>query len=139
MDEGLHDASRFRRMVPNTGAVVFLACVLGFFYWGFLSGRCFIWEDTLTQFYPYVNYFARSIHSGRLPLWFPGVHDGMPFYCDPQSSVFYPLQWLLIPFVRDDRLPFMVYQRYIVLHYFLKAKMKSTKCDRALVWIRRFD
>ncbi len=106
-------------MVPNTGAVVFLACVLGFFYWGFLSGRCFIWEDTLTQFYPYVNYFARSIHSGRLPLWFPGVHDGMPFYCDPQSSVFYPLQWLLIPFVRDDRLPFMVYQRYIVLHYFL--------------------
>ena len=34
-------------------------------------------------------------------------------------AVFYPPQWLLVPFVEDGRLPFLVYQRYIVLHYLL--------------------
>ncbi|HVM59254.1 MAG TPA: YfhO family protein [Verrucomicrobiae bacterium] len=98
--------------------MLFLAGALGFFYWGYLNGQRFIWDDTLQQFYPFVSYVARSISQGRFPLWFPGLHDGMPLYCDPQLSVLYPPQWLLIPFVQGDRLPFVVYQRYIVLHYF---------------------
>jgi hypothetical protein len=108
-----------RRLAPDAIAIAVLALVLAFFYWGFLAGRSFIWDDTLTEFYPGANYFAASIHAGRFPLWFPGVHDGQPFYSDPQMAVFYPLQWLLIPFVQDGRLPFLAYQGYIVLHYLL--------------------
>src|SRR5882724_8619833 len=112
-------AARLRRVAPDAFAILVLGLVLLFFYWGFLLGRVFIWDDTLMEFYPGVNYFAKSIKSGRFPLWFPGVRDGMPFYSDPQMAVFYPLQWLLVPFVRDGRLPFLVYQRYIVLHYLI--------------------
>ena len=119
MNERPLDAARLRRLADDAGAMAILAMFLGFFYWGFLNGRCFIWDDTLTEFYPCVNYFATSLHAGRFPLWFPGVHDGMPFYSDPQMAVYYPPQWLLIPFVHNGRLPFLVYQRYIVLHYLL--------------------
>ncbi len=107
------------RFAPDVLAILALGLALVFFYWGFLLGRTVIWDDTLTEFYPGVNYFAKSIKAGRFPLWLPGVRDGMPFYSDPQMAAFYPPQWLLIPFVRNGRLPFLVYQRYIVLHYFL--------------------
>ncbi len=91
-----------------------------------------MWDDTLTQFYPGVNYFAKSVQGGRLPLWFPGGRDGSPFYSDIQVGGFYPAQWLLIPFVHEGRLPFVAYQRYIVLHYllgglFLYAFLKRLK------------
>jgi hypothetical protein len=111
--------TRVRRAAPDAVAVAVLAFVLGLFYWGFLGGRSFIWDDTLTEFYPGANYFATSIRTARFPLWFPGVHDGQPFYSDPQMAVFYPPQWLLIPFVQNGRLPFLAYQGYIVLHYLL--------------------
>ena len=108
-----------RRLVPDAVAIAGLALILAVFYWEFLDGGAFLWDDTLTAFYPGANYFTTSIHAGRFPLWFPGVHDGQPFYSDPQMAVFYPPQWLLIPFVRNGRLPFLVYQGYIVLHYLL--------------------
>jgi hypothetical protein len=111
------DKERLKRIAPDALAVALLAAFLTFFYWDFLTGRGFIWDDTLTEFYPGVNYFAKSIKAARFPLWIPGVHDGMPFYSDPEMAVFYPPQWLLIPFVQNERLPFLVYQRYIVLHY----------------------
>src|SRR5579859_3167 len=107
--------------VNDYRAIVFLGCVLIFFYWNFLAGQTYVWDDNLTEFYPGVNYFAKSISAGRFPLWFPGVHDGQPFYSDPQIGVFYPPQWLLIPFVQGGRLPFVVFQRFIVLHYLLGA------------------
>jgi membrane protein YfhO len=119
MSDRLFNGTRLRRLAPDVCAVVFLTASLAFFYWGFLTGRYFIWDDTLTELYPGANYFARSLHAGHFPLWFPGVHDGAPFYCDPQVGVFYPLQWLLIPFVKDGRLPYLIYQRYIILHYLL--------------------
>jgi hypothetical protein len=100
-------------------AMAALVLVLVFFYWGFWVGRSYMSDDTLTEFYPGVNYFAKSIQAGRFPLWFSGVRDGLPFYSDPQMAVFYPPQWLLVPFVESGRLPFLVYQRYIVLHYAL--------------------
>lgn len=113
------DRERLRRIAPDALAVALLAVFLTFFYWDFLMGRSFMWDDTLAEFYPGVNYFAKSIQAGRFPLWFPGVRNGIPFYSDPQMSVFYPPQWLLVPFVHKGWLPFLVYQRYIVLHYFL--------------------
>ncbi|HUI08231.1 MAG TPA: YfhO family protein [Verrucomicrobiae bacterium] len=110
---------RASRLSPDAVAVVILAAALAFYYWGFLLGHHFIWDDALEEFYPGVNYFAKSIRAGRFPLWFPGVRDGSPFYSDIQIAVFYPLQWLLVRFVQNGRLPYLAYQWYIVLHYLL--------------------
>ena len=108
-----------RRSPSDFLALILVACVLGFFYRDFLTGRTYVRDDNLTEFYPGVNYFAKSIHEGRFPLWFSGVRNGLPFYSDPQMAVFYPPQWLLVPFVENGRLPFLIYQRYIILHYLL--------------------
>jgi len=111
------NTTRPTRLDPDIIAIAVLVSVLAFFYWGFLVGTSFIGDDTEAEFYAGANYFAKSIQSGRFPLWFSGVHDGQPFYSDPQMAVFYPPQWLLIPFVTEGRLPCLVYQRYIFLHY----------------------
>jgi hypothetical protein len=98
-----------------------LVCILGLFYRGLLAGPSRIADDTVTEYYPGVNYFAKSIAAGRFPLWFPGVRDGAPFYSDTQIAVFYPLEWLLPMFVKDGQLLSLVYQRYIFLHCLLGA------------------
>jgi hypothetical protein len=110
-----------RRSTGDLWALTLLACVLGFFYWDFLTGRSYVWDDTLKEYYPGVNYFAKSVAAGRFPLWFPGVRDGSPFYSDTQIAVFYPLEWLLPLFVKAGRLPLLAYQRYIFLHCLLGA------------------
>ena len=107
------------RRVADWCAVALFAVLLLLFYRHFLMGNCYIWDDTLEEFYPGVNYFAKSIRAGRFPLWFPGVRDGLPFYSDIQMAVFYPPQWLLALFVSKGRLPYLVYQWYIVFHYLL--------------------
>ena len=94
---------------------------MAFFYWNSLTGRSYFSDDTLNEYYPGVNYFAKSIATGRFPLWFPGVLDGSPFYTDTQIAVFYPFEWFLPLFVKAGRLPFPVYQRYIFLHCLLGA------------------
>src|SRR5438876_789555 len=114
-------ASPTRPATTELCAIALLICVVVFFYWNLLTGRSYITDDTLKEYYPGVNYFAKSIAAGRFPLWFPGVRDGLPFYSDTQIAVFYPLQWCLPFFVKDGRLPFLVYQRYIVLHCLLGA------------------
>jgi hypothetical protein len=109
------------RSSSDLWAITLLVSVVLFFYWDFVTGRNYVWDDTLKEYYPGVNYFARSIAAGRFPLWFPGVRDGSPFYSDTQIAVFYPLQWILPLFVKAGRLPFLVYQRYIILHCLLGA------------------
>src|SRR5260221_3277724 len=106
-----NQARLVRRWDPDMVAIAALALILLSFYWSFWVGRSYMSDDTLTEFYPGVNYFAKSIQAGRFPLWFPGVRDGLPFYSDPQIPVIYPPQWLLVPFVEDGQLPFLVYHR----------------------------
>ena len=107
------------RRVADWCAVALFALLLILFYRHLLTGSRYIWDDTLEEFYPGVNYFAKSIRAGRFPLWFPGVRDGLPFYSDIQMAVFYPPQWLLALFVSKGQLPYLVYQWYIVFHYLL--------------------
>src|SRR5262249_4142353 len=78
-----------------------------------------IWEDNLKNNYPFQNYLLGSANSGRVPLWAPGVENGIPFYSDPLVGFFYPLTWLQDMFVRDGRLPFVVFQQFLVLHVML--------------------
>ena len=113
--------AQLRRSTGDLWALALLAFVLLFVYWDFVTGRSYIFDDTLNEYYPGVNYFAKSIAAGRFPLWFAGVHDGSPFYSDTQIAVFYPLEWFLPLFVNAGRLPFVVYQQYIFLHCLLGA------------------
>jgi hypothetical protein len=101
--------------------LLLLAVAIIAFYFHYLSGSFYIWEDLLHWYYPSASYFCKSLANGRFPLWLPGLFDGVPYYTDIESSVFYPLLWLMVPFAHGG-IPFwLVYQWYIVLHIFLGA------------------
>lgn len=110
-DRQTNSLEAFARRHWPVGVVLALLAV---FYWGFLQGTSFIWEDGLNTYYPETQYFCVSVLQGRFPLWFNGVSCGVPFYSDPQMLGFYPITWLMIPFVKDGTLPFVVYQRFLV-------------------------
>ena len=98
-----------------------LAVFVVAFYLQYLSGSFYIWEDMLHWYYPSANYFCTSLATGRFPLWLPGLFDGVPYYTDIESSVFYPPLWLMVPFAHGETLSWLVYQWYTVLHIILGA------------------
>ncbi len=52
--------------------------------------------DFLFQFEPWWEFTRESIRSGRLPWWDASVMLGYPHLADPQSALFYPLNWLML-------------------------------------------
>ena len=50
--------------------------------------------DLIQQFYPWADYFKRSVWEGRLPLWNPYNYLGTPFFANPQTALLFPLTWL---------------------------------------------
>ena len=50
--------------------------------------------DLATAFYPSRMLTSRAIHEGTFPLWNPYILGGAPFLASPQSSLFYPPNFL---------------------------------------------
>jgi hypothetical protein len=96
--------------------LVIVVALVVVFYWDYLLSRSYIWNDALQLVFPWVHYFASAIRAGRFPLWFSGVCDGVPFYSDVQTGVFYPPTWVLVLFANSGQLPVQVYQWFLVLH-----------------------
>ncbi|HPA19390.1 MAG TPA: hypothetical protein PLU30_16710 [Verrucomicrobiae bacterium] len=97
------------------GALAVAACV-ALFYYDWLLGRAFIWEDLVYQWYPALSHLGEALRQGRMPLWNPGLRCGMPFFSDVQTGVFYPPHWLSVLFVEGGRVPWLAYQWYLVAH-----------------------
>ncbi len=100
-------------------SLLFFLIFILVFYFNFIIGKVFTWEDGLFIFYPGMNYLLSSVSSGRFPLWVSGLRAGMPFYSDVQMGIFYPLKYFLLFFVKNGQLPFLAYQNYLVFHYIL--------------------
>ena len=92
------------------------------FFWEIITGRGFLWEDILYQYYPFTFHLLRSLKSFSLPLWNPYMFGGMPFLADIQTQVFYPLNWLFVPFFTpDQRHVFWLVEFKCILHIFVGA------------------
>ncbi|MDO9085812.1 MAG: hypothetical protein Q7U53_06360 [Anaerolineaceae bacterium] len=63
-----------------------------------LSGKVIFWGTTILQFIPWNQFFFDSILNGVFPLWNPYNGMGVPFVANLQSAVFYPLNWIMLPF-----------------------------------------
>lgn len=71
--------------------------------------------DLVDVAYPAQQYFADSVHAGRLPYWTPFLYSGMPFLSDPQTGAWYPLHW---PFYLIGITPRILFWE-LALHSFL--------------------
>jgi hypothetical protein len=63
-----------------------------------LTNRILVGLDLFNYFYPYHDFAATSLLSGRLPLWNPHLFLGVPFLADSQAQLLYPLNWPLLGF-----------------------------------------
>src|SRR5438270_1413771 len=114
----------WRRILPigwsvspdASAAVGLLAASLVFYYPLVFLGRALVDYDAFVYFYPQRVFLARSLLSGRIPLWDPDLFLGAPFLANPQTAVLYPPSWLFV-FGSVQA----VYAAQLVLHAFLAA------------------
>ena len=118
------DAPRFwgraRAVMAADGPpIVGLLLLTAVFYWPILTGQAFLWGDFPERVYPFRQYASVELSVGRLPLWMPYLFGGIPFLPMIDNGVLYPLNWLLIPLVRDGALSFYLLELYTLAHVFL--------------------
>ena len=82
--------------MPLLSAASILALfVLLLFYRLLFTDRVLASGDILHYFYPYRDYAAASLRSGRIPFWNPYIFMGAPFLANPQAAALYPIHWPL--------------------------------------------
>jgi hypothetical protein len=75
---------------------VFFALVVAIVYreiWWY--GEQGIGWDLIESYWPDLAFFARELGHGNFPLWNPYERGGVPAHADPQTALFYPVQWAL--------------------------------------------
>ena len=91
------------------------------FFRELLTGKAFLADDFIEQYFPGKTFSAVSLSKGVIPFWNPYTFSGMPFLADIQVAVFYPFNALMTLFVSGDRLPALILQISIIFHYLLSS------------------
>lgn len=60
-----------------------------------VTGQHALGWDLARSSWPEIDFIARSLAAGQLPLWNPYEKLGYSFVGDPESAVLYPLRWAL--------------------------------------------
>lgn len=107
------------RLSQRRWCALSVVVAVGIFYADWLTGRRYIWEDLLYHFYPAVVFLTSALRDLRMPLWDAGLRCGMPFLSEVQAGVIYPPNWILGLINWGERLPWLVYQWYLVAHVLL--------------------
>jgi hypothetical protein len=111
-----------RMWEPTDGQCIgLLGILVALFFAHFLTGKAFLWEDFVYQWYPFRQFAASTLARGEIPLWNPYNFNGMPFLAEIQTEVFYLPMTILTLFVRDGRLDVFWLQLANILHYWLAA------------------
>ncbi len=76
-------------------------------------------DDIFVKDYPTRLGLFRIFLSGHLPLWDPYQFGGWPGIANCEAGFFYPLNWILIPFVYSPQLAFSVTEWLVLLHFLI--------------------
>ena len=78
--------------------------------------------DFNVEFFPLTRAIGAIVRAGELPLWNPWSDAGQPLLADPQSAIWYPLNWVLPWLVTDhDGASLVALEAFTVFHLFLAA------------------
>ena len=83
-------------MLRRASRVAFASVLFWPMVVGLVTGepRWFEW-DVPEQYWPDLVYLCDAFHEGTLPLWNPYDRAGYPYYADPQSGAYHPLNWAI--------------------------------------------
>ncbi|MGO9258579.1 MAG: hypothetical protein ACLQU1_20010 [Bryobacteraceae bacterium] len=113
-------------------ALAFLLALTAGFYWQIAISRQYTWlenPDQALQVRPWLDYEARELHAGRLPLWDPYEWGGQSLIGQMQPGLANPLNWPLfaMPLV-DGHIPIQTLHWYWVLIHWLAAAFTYWLC-----------
>lgn len=103
--------------------IVLLAPVL-------FRGEALFWGTPFLQFIPWRYWAWNTLLAGQNPLWNPWVGMGAPLAANYQSALFYPPNWLLIPFAAAGEGWFAWSQTLLVIAHWILAGL-------GMVWLMR--
>lgn len=99
------------------GYLIVLLTVFHQVWWGGRGGvRVFGW-DCLREYWPDLAFQIRSLARGHAPSWNPYSLGGHPFYGDPQTGLFFPVNWLfwLLSWLSGSVGPWLIVAKVLLL------------------------
>lgn len=118
----------------GAAALLVLVGTTAFLFWplllGWLTGepRYLEW-DVPEQYWPDLVYLCESLHAGELPYWNPYDRAGYPYYADPQSAAYHPMNWAICA-VAGSRPGLPWAELRVLLGFFFAGAF-------SLLWLRR--
>ena len=106
-------------------ALAFLLALTAGYFWKLTLSSEYTWlenPDQALQVRPWLDYQARELHAGRLPLWDPYQVGGQSLIGQVQPGLANPLNWILFAMpLTDGHIPLGVLHWYWVLIHWLSA------------------
>jgi hypothetical protein len=70
------------------------------FFWDAVTLKKALFFFDITEInYPYRDFLANEMRSGRFSRWHPGLYDGFPLYAESQAGYWHPLKFVLYPWM----------------------------------------
>jgi hypothetical protein len=126
-------------MIRNLGALALLLAITTGLYWKLTLSGSYTWlenPDQALQVRPWLDFEARELHAGRIPLWDPYQWAGQSLIGQVQPGLANPLNWLLFAMpLRDGHIPIPTLHWYWVLIRWLAAAFCFWLCrDLGASW-----
>ena len=126
------EPSRKSAALRTALALVFLLALTAGFYWRLTISGQYTWlegSDIAFQVRPWLDFQARELQAGRLPLWAAYEWAGQSLIGQVQAGFCNPLNWILFALpLRDGHIPLSVLHWYWVLIHWLGAVFCYTLC-----------
>jgi hypothetical protein len=111
--------------VRTLGALALLLAITAGLYWKLTVSSGYTWlenPDQALQVHPWLDFEARELHAGRIPLWDPYLWAGQSLIGQVQPGLANPLNWLLFAMpLRAGHIPIGTLHWYWVLIRWLAA------------------
>ncbi len=75
------------------------AAIVAFFRDAVLLRKALFFFDITEINYPYRDFLANEMRSGRFSKWHPGLYNGFPLYAESQAGYWHPLKFALYPWL----------------------------------------
>jgi hypothetical protein len=109
----------------TAGALAALLLITVGLYWKLTLSDRYTWlenPDHANLIRPWLDYEARELHAGRIPLWDPYLWAGQPLHAQMEPGLANPFNWLLFATpVRDGHLTRAALDWYWVLIHWVAA------------------
>jgi Bacterial membrane protein YfhO len=78
---------------------VWTAAIVAFFWDAVTLQKALFYFDITEINFPYRDFLAHEIRTGRFARWCPGLYCGLPLYSESQAGYWHPLKYVLYPWL----------------------------------------